>query len=65
MINLQMPQGKNNAKKAAAYLLSDTDHTGKTRAVKPEILDGDPHRRRDFQQHHKSKKVCLWLFVFS
>ncbi|MDE2076712.1 MAG: relaxase/mobilization nuclease domain-containing protein, partial [Burkholderiales bacterium] len=60
MINLQMPQGKNNAKKAAAYLLSDTDHTGKTRAVKPEILDGDPHLVAEISNNttRAKKYVC-------
>ena len=43
MIHLQMAQGKNNAQKAANYLLSKKDHSGKTRSVEPEVLDGDPH----------------------
>ena len=38
-----MAQGKNNAQKAANYLLSKKDHSGKTRSVEPEVLDGDPH----------------------
>ncbi|MDW9228616.1 relaxase/mobilization nuclease domain family protein [Burkholderia cepacia] len=38
-----MKHGKGDPQKAADYLLSDKDHTGKTRSVKPEILDGDPN----------------------
>lgn len=38
-----MKHGKGDPQKAADYLLSDKDHTGKSRSVKPEILDGDPN----------------------
>ena len=34
--------GTGQAKSAIDYLLGDKDHTGKTRAVKPEILEGNP-----------------------
>ena len=34
--------GTGKAKSAINYLLGDKDHSGKTRSVKPEILDGDP-----------------------
>ncbi|WP_156970658.1 hypothetical protein [Andreprevotia chitinilytica] len=38
-----MKHGKGAPQKAADYLLSDKDHTGKPRSVMPEILDGDPN----------------------
>ena len=34
--------GTGKAKSAINYLLGDKDHSGKTRSVKPEVLDGDP-----------------------
>lgn len=43
MLHVRMKHGKGDPQKAADYLLSDKDHTGKTRSVKPEILDGDPN----------------------
>lgn len=36
------PTGKGGSESAVRYLLSDTDHAGKKRAVMPEILFGDP-----------------------
>jgi len=38
-----MKHGKGDPQKAANYLLSDKDHTGKLRSVAPEILEGDPN----------------------
>lgn len=60
MLHLQMPHSKNNAQKAANYLLSDKDHSGKTRKVKPEILDGDPHMVADIANNttRMKKYVC-------
>ena len=43
MLHVRMKHGKGDPQKAADYLLSDKDHTGKSRSVKPEILDGDPN----------------------
>lgn len=43
MLHVRMKHGKGNPQKAADYLLSDKDHTGKPRSVMPEILDGDPN----------------------
>jgi|GEM_PF-3326073 len=43
MLHVRMKHGKGDPQKAADYLLSDKDHTGKTRSVQPEILDGDPN----------------------
>lgn len=43
MLHVRMKHGKGNPQKAADYLLSDKDHTGKSRSVMPEILDGDPN----------------------
>lgn len=37
------PTGKGGSESAVRYLLSDTDHEGKKRAVLPEILFGDPN----------------------
>lgn len=34
--------GTGKAKSAINYLLGDKDHSGKSRSVKPEVLDGDP-----------------------
>lgn len=60
MIHLQMPHSKNNAKRAADYLLSDKDHSGKTRKVKPEILDGDPQMVAEIANNttRMKKYVC-------
>lgn len=60
MIHLQMPHSKNNAKKAANYLLSDKDHSGKIRNIKPEILNGDPHMVADIANNttRMKKYVC-------
>ena len=35
--------GKSNGQSPINYLLGDKDHTGQTRAVKPEVLEGIPH----------------------
>ena len=43
MLHVRMKHGKGDPQKAANYLLSDKDHTGKLRSVAPEILDGDPN----------------------
>ncbi|WP_413458994.1 hypothetical protein [Herbaspirillum huttiense] len=43
MLHIRMKHGKGDPQKAADYLLSDKDHTGKPRSVIPEILDGDPN----------------------
>ncbi|MHA6897973.1 relaxase family protein [Ralstonia pseudosolanacearum] len=41
------PTGTEGAESAVKYLLSDKDHEKKTRAVKPEILFGDPQTFTD------------------
>lgn len=65
MIHLQMAQGKNNAQKAANYLLSEKDHSGKTRSVKPEILDGDPHMVADIANNTaRMKKYVSGTLAF-
>ncbi|QGT03579.1 relaxase/mobilization nuclease domain-containing protein [Burkholderia pseudomallei] len=38
------------------YLLSEKDHTGKTRSVKPEVLWGDPKLTRDIIDNIKNKQ---------
>lgn len=43
MLHVRMKHGKGDPQKAANYLLSDKDHTGKFRSVAPEILEGDPN----------------------
>lgn len=43
MLHVRMKHGKGDPQKAANYLLSDKDHTGKLRSVAPEILEGDPN----------------------
>ncbi len=42
MIHVRMPHGQGNALSAARYLMSEQDHAGKTRSVRPVVLDGDP-----------------------
>jgi hypothetical protein len=60
MIHVRMPHGKGDAMQAAQYLLSEHDHAGKVRSVKPEILDGDPVMVATIanQTHRAHKYAC-------
>ncbi|HVW49891.1 MAG TPA: relaxase/mobilization nuclease domain-containing protein [Trinickia sp.] len=47
--------GVSNGSGPVNYVLSDKDHTGKTRSVKPEILEGDADLTRDIIDSIKNK----------
>ncbi len=63
MLHVRMKHGKGDPQKAANYLLSDKDHTGKLRSVAPEILDGDPNNVAKIanmtNRAHKYATGCL------
>ena len=63
MLHIRMKHGKGDPQKAANYLLSDKDHTGKLRSVAPEILEGDPNNVAKIanmtSRAHKYATGCL------